>query len=182
MKKPINSLSERLLLRLATGKKLNLSSRHHRPSSDLHLTAMIDIFTILLFFLIKTFSAQGDLITMNENLHLPLSNAKTPMDITLIIEVTKDDIIVEGRKIDRSRDNTEDLLIPSLKSELLFHARKTKTISATNHSVYFTGKVTILADKTISFRHLQRIMYTCSIAEYNDIALAVFQNNPEKHG
>ena len=47
-------------------------------SFTLRLTSMIDMFTILLVFLLQSFSAEGEIMSVAQDLRLPESSAETP--------------------------------------------------------------------------------------------------------
>jgi len=54
---------------------------------------------------------------------------------------------------------------------------KARFIAGSNAAVSFLGKVTILGDKQTPFAVLEKVMYTASVSEFGDIALAVYQKS-----
>lgn len=140
---------------------------------DMNLVALIDIFTILIFFLLS--SATGvELLNSPKAVKLPESTAeKSPRD-TVVVVVSGDDILVEGRKVATVTEAmaAEADVIAPLKAELELQAGR-KVIRAENASL---GKaVTIMGDKDIPYRLLRKVMVTCARADYADVAFAVRQ-------
>lgn len=155
--------------------------RHHKggpQEAAVSLTSMMDAFTILLAFLLTSFSSEGEIITVPKNLQLPVSSSLQKPRVTLNLIVSTDAIVVEGRPVE-TIDNiikSDTLLIPALESELLMHAQRSKNIAEINKAFEFKGDITIQADRTIPFRLLKKIMYTCGQTEFSNISLAVISN------
>lgn len=153
-------------------KRAERKSRNH-SDLDMNLVSLIDIFTILIFFLLST--ATGvELLHSPKAVKLPESTAeKTPRD-TVVIVVAGDDILVEGRKVATVAEAmaAEGDLIGPLKAELELQSGR-KVIRAENAA---QGKaVTIMGDKDIPYRLLRKVMVTCARADYADVAFAVRQ-------
>lgn len=152
----------------------------HRKSLEppkLNLTAMVDVFVVLLIFLLKSYSAEGNIITTNKGLELPVSTSSLQPELTLTLTVTKDAIHVEEKKVVEVQviQDTSELLIPALARELDYQVERARFIAGINPTVKFEGKVTILGDRSLPFQVLEKVMYTCSSSGFNEIALAVFQ-------
>ncbi|HEY6240966.1 MAG TPA: biopolymer transporter ExbD [Burkholderiales bacterium] len=151
------------------------AERHARNklSVDLNLVSLIDIFTILIFFLLAN-ASEVEVLPSTKAVRLPESTAeKTPKE-TLVVLVSNQEILVQGRKVSSVSDamNADGDLIGPLKAELDYHAghqlvRKEK--EARNKAI------TIMGDKEIPYRLLRKIMVTCARADYSDISFAVVQ-------
>jgi biopolymer transport protein TolR len=158
-----------------------LSNRlRHRPHVDpprLNLTAMVDVFVVLLVFLLKSYAAEGNIITMDQNLELPISTSSLNPLATLTITVTKEAIYVEDKKVEDIQAIQEgpDLLLPGLAKELQYQVDRARFIAGLNPTVKFDGKITVLGDRGLPFLVLEKVMYTCSVSDFPEIALAVFQ-------
>ncbi len=144
-------------------------------TATLSLTALMDVFTIILLFLLKSYSAEGDILAADPRLKLPLSTSTEAPRVRLLVQVTPDDIIVDGVRITGVRDalSGKGLLIKPLYKELNAQARKTEFIARRNPAVRFTGELLIQGDRSIPFRLLEKVMYTSGQAGYNGISLAV---------
>jgi biopolymer transport protein ExbD len=140
---------------------------------DMNLVALIDIFTILIFFLLS--SATGvELLNSPKAVALPESTADKAPRETVVVVVSGEDILVEGRKVATVSEvmAAEGDVIAPLKAELELQAGR-KLIRAENA---VQGKaVTIMGDKDIPYRLLRKVMLTCARADYADVAFAVRQ-------
>jgi biopolymer transport protein TolR len=140
-------------------------------SMDMNLVSLIDVFTILIFFLLS--SASGvELLTSPKAVKLPASTAEKAPKETVVLVVAGDEIIVEGRRVamvSEAAAGTDDL-IPSLKAELDVLAQR-KVVRAENKTE--TQAVTIMADKDIPYSLLRKVMATCARAGFSDVAFAV---------
>jgi biopolymer transport protein TolR len=161
-------------------------ARHHarmQKKGDLNLTALMDIFTILVFFLMVN-SGEAQLLRDEENLKMPVSVAKQEPKDTLIIQVTNTEIVVQGTKVINVADIqvSDDGIIPNLDQELQYQASRRPDL--TEEEKLLGRAVTIQADKALPYKVLKQIMSTCALAEYRDISLAVNQgqSKPVKGG
>ena len=142
-------------------------------SVDLNLVSLIDIFTILIFFLLAN-ASEVEVLPSTRAVRLPESTAeKTPKE-TLVVLVSNQDIVVQGRKVSSVSEamNADSDLIAPLKAELDYHAGRQlirREKEARNKAI------TIMGDKEISYRLLRKIMVTCARANYSDISFAVIQ-------
>lgn len=141
---------------------------------QLNITSLIDIFTILLVFLLKNYSVEGDIVTIAPNLDLPAAAVEKKPTRDYLVSISKDYITVEQEHlVDIDQLPTDELTIPELKAELLDHRQKVEAIQQTNDAVSFTGKVLLQGDKDTPFRVLKQVMYTCGESGYTDISLVL---------
>ncbi len=150
-------------------------SRNRLVVATLSLTALMDVFTIILLFLLKSYSAEGDIMSIDSKLILPVSTATEITRSSLLLQVTPEDIIVEGEKIISVKEATagKEMLVKPLYEKLNEIAKRTEFIAKSNKALNFTGLIVIQGDKRISFRLLEKVMYTSGQAGYNGISLAV---------
>ena len=151
------------------------TERHARNkfSVDLNLVSLIDIFTILIFFLLAN-ASEVEVLPSTKAVRLPESTAeKTPKE-TLVVLVSNQDIVVQGRKVSSVSEamNADSDLIAPLKAELDYHAGR-QLIRREKEPR--NKAITIMGDKEISYRLLRKIMVTCARANYSDISFAVIQ-------
>lgn len=162
-----------------SGNKFTLGARHRgraKGSPSLRLTSMIDMFTILLVFLLKNFSAD-QIMTVREDLILPNSTAQKQPAQTPVIVVTDQLIILEDKPVARTAQvaNSNSNEIPNLRAGLLEKKQIADALGQQNEAFAFKGQVTIQGDKEIPFRILKKIMVTCGVVGYSDILLAVYK-------
>ena len=155
------------------------------PSSfKIQITSMVDMFVILLVFLLKTYSTSPVNITPKEGLKIPESNATAdPVDVVKLI-VAQDGVFVEDKKImdlEKGRvpaafeDKNDPAFLKALYQALDERAKLAQSISKVNDSFEFDGKVLMQADRDLPYEHLQKVMYTSMMAGYADVKLAVAQ-------
>ncbi len=140
-------------------------------SLDLNLVALIDIFTILIFFLLSNMTEVQNLPN-SSNLTLPQSTAERSPRETLVVLVNDTEIVVDGRRIAAVADvlRTEEDLIAPLKAELELLASR-RVVRAENAAT--SQAVTIMGDKDIPYRLLRKVMSTCAQANFTEVAFAV---------
>ena len=138
---------------------------------DMNLVSLIDVFTILIFFLLS--SASGvELLPSPKAVKLPDSIADKQPKQTVIVVVSATEIIVDGRKVADVAsvvNQTGDLIEP-LKAELDIQANR-QVIRKENEAV--SKNVTIMGDKEIPYSLLRKIMVTCARANFSDVSFAV---------
>ena len=155
------------------------------PSSfKIQITSMVDMFVILLVFLLKTYSTSPVNITRKDGMTLPESTAtQDPVDVVKLI-VSEDGVFVEEKKImdlEKGRipasaaDANDPSFLRLLYEALDERAKLAKSISKVNDSFEFDGKVLMQADRNLNYDVLQKIMYTSMMAGYADVKLAVAQ-------
>ena len=142
---------------------------------SLKLTSMIDMFTILLVFLLKSYSAEGQIMSVAPDLQLPMSTAQKPPQTTSIIAITHDVILIDGTAVAKINDvmKSKNLLIPELLKELRTKRVLSERVGAISADMGFTGKISIQADKELPYLIIKKIMVTCGKVGFNDIMLAV---------
>ena len=147
--------------------------RHHLRSKrvvGINLTSLMDIFTILVFFLLVN-SSDVDVQPSTKSIQLPASSAEQVPKLTLTIMVNETDLLVQGRAVTTVADinNNPDNMIEPLKKELEYQASRSPLANEEESG----REITILGDKEIPYRLLKKIMITCNSANYNNISLAV---------
>jgi biopolymer transport protein TolR len=132
------------------------------------MTSLIDILTLLLVFLIQSFNAEGTLITPSSDLVLPSSSSKKQPSPSIMLEVTRDGVVAEGKQLaeNKSFAGSADFLITSVYDWL---ARKKNKTAAQQK------KIIIQCDRDIEFNIVKRVMYTCSKAGFTDFSVLVIE-------
>lgn len=163
--------------------------RHHKrfnQASKLNLVSLMDIFTILVFFLIVN-QSEVRVLQNAEKLKLPVSIAEQLPTENIVISVFHNTILVQERTVwQRSTDSlnssadldntplkTEDVeqLVNSLKTELTYLS--TKRVELTELEQEKGRAVTIIGDSSIEYNLLKQIMGVCAETDYRNMSLAV---------
>ena len=140
---------------------------------DMNLVSLIDVFTILIFFLLSN-SGGVEILPSPKAVQLPESvSEKSPRE-NLIVVVSGSEILVDGRKVANVADvlAMEGDLIAPLKAELDLQANR-QVIRKENEAQ--SKQLTIMGDKDIPYRLLRKIMYTSARANFSDVSFAVRQ-------
>lgn len=151
-------------------KRAERKSRN-KISMDMNLVSLIDIFTILLFFLLSS-AAGVEILTSTKAVKLPMSSAEKLPKETLVIVVAGQDILVDGRKVTTVNEalaSKGDEIAP-LKAELALHAGK-QVVREENKA---QGRaITIMGDRDIPYALLRKVMATAARADFSDVSFAV---------
>jgi len=156
-------------------KKNKASVRGKDKKVTLNLTSMIDMFTILVVFLLKSYSAEGQIVTLSDALTLPESRSDQKIELNLEIIVTNDAIIVDGEPIVFVDESVlgEGNPIPVLVERLSDHLEYTRQMRGTIDEAEM--KVNIQGDVATRAILLQRVMSSCAQAGYATQNLTVIK-------
>jgi biopolymer transport protein ExbD len=148
--------------------------RSRKKLTGLNLTPLMDVFTILVFFLLFH-SSGGDILETPKQIKLPDSVVETKPRETVVIMGSPEVVVVQGEAV----VNTPELLDDSVRmvagiTERLKQLER-NIIGISTKAVAEGKEITILADKTIPFKVLKKIMSTCTGSGYGRISLAVIQ-------
>lgn len=153
-----------------------MAKHHHRLNQvpKLNLVSLMDIFTILVFFLLVN-SGDVEVLQTDKSITLPASVSDQLPENNLVVLVSMTDVVVGGRSV----GSVASLVAESgnnfapLAQELTYQAQKSGPLTAEDQ---LKGRpVTIMADQKVPYQILKKIMATCAAAEYRDISLAVTQ-------
>lgn len=149
--------------------------KREMEEGSLSLTSLMDMFTIILLFLLVTFTSEGEVITANPKFKLPVSSAQKKPEQRLIVQITSDEIIIDGNKVMDTKEvlNNEDYTIKPLLDALNSNIKKVEYVAQRSSDFVFKGDVTIQGDQKIPFILLEKVMFTCGEAGYGNISLAV---------
>jgi len=154
--------------------------RHRTDSGDvkLNLTSMMDMFTIILVFLLKVYSTEGQMVQPSKYLTLPKSTVEKHPEVSLDLTISKEWIVLNNKPVAKVADvaQSSSLIIPSLRQELLHYATQAERMQE-KYGQKFSGSITIQGDKTLPYRVLVKVMATCGKSKYPNMRLLVYQKN-----
>jgi len=160
---------------MRNSRRLKRMSRNKKKVTGLNLTALMDVFTILVFFLLFHSSSGSEVLEAPKQIKLPDSVVETKPRETVVIMVSPELVLVQGEAVMSTLDllDAGNETVAEITERLKLLERNiigisTKTIAASK-------EVTILADRSIPFRALKKIMSTCTGSGYGRISLAVIQ-------
>ena len=153
--------------------KRAVRKRRNKTDLDMNLVALIDIFTILIFFLLSS-ATEVETLPSFRAVKLPESTAEAQPKETIVVVVSGSEIVVDGRKVADVADvmKANDDVIPTLKAELEL-LNKRQVIREKNQAS--KAAITIMGDKDIPYRLLRKVMVTSARANFTDVSFAVRQ-------
>ncbi|PCJ86696.1 MAG: biopolymer transporter ExbD [Thiotrichaceae bacterium] len=148
-------------------------------SAGLNLVSLMDVFTILVFFLLVN-SASSDVMEPPKNIKLPDSVVETKPRETVIVMITPQEILVQGEPVISTQDaiDSKTSVIEEVKQRLLLQQKK--IIGLNTQTVAQSREVTVLAHRTVPFHLMKKVMASCTSAGYSKISLAVIQKAKSK--
>ncbi|MEM7432426.1 MAG: biopolymer transporter ExbD [Pseudomonadota bacterium] len=166
---------------MKSGRAKRMEKHHARNKRTvaLNLVSLMDIFTILVFFLLVN-SSDVETLPNAKELQLPESIAEEKAKETVVILIGETDLIVQGTPIAK----IEDIMalqgndIPELRQAL--KSQNDRVLRREAQDDIAGREVTIMGDKEIPYRLLKKVMATCTASDYGQISLAVLQKSSEK--
>jgi len=159
---------------MRNSRRIKRMSRNRVKLTKMNLTSLMDVFTILVFFLLVN-SGSVEIMEAPKNVTLPESRVATKPRETVVIFVSREEVLVQGKPValvaDILRGDRAAMdPITSRLAELTENIIGQNTLAAAG-----SQEVTILADKSVPFAVIKRIMSTCTREGYENVSLAVIQ-------
>jgi biopolymer transport protein ExbD len=163
---------------MRNSRRIRRMGRNKRKVTGLNLTSLMDVFTILVFFLLFHASG-GDVMEAPKQIKLPDSVVETKPRETVVIMVSPEVVLVQGEVVISTPELLENRIETVSEITERLKQLERNIIGISTKAVIESKEVTILADKTIPFRALKKIMSTCTGSGYGRISLAVLQKPVE---
>ena len=178
--------SQRLRFRRAVARKRRVEREAEGEIRELNITAMMDMMTIILVFLIKSYSSSSITVTASDEVRPPISSTRFVPKDTVAITITPRAILVgDKRRVDladgmalREADH-EGALIRPLSEALKKEVEKMKYIAANNPNAPFNQEVSIIGDKRVPYQLLSSVLYTAGQNELSNFRFVVIQKEAE---
>ncbi len=161
---------------MKNSRRIKRMSRNRGVITKMNLTSLMDVFTILVFFLLVN-SGTAEVLETPKQVVLPESKVENKPRETVVIFVGKEDIIVQGEAVIATNEilTSKDSDIKAITERLALVQKR--IIGPNTQFVAGSQEITILADKTIPFSIIQKVMATCTGQGYERVSLAVIQKN-----
>lgn len=147
--------------------------------ADLLITPLVDMFVIIVLFLIANFSATGEVLMMTKDIQLPEAVNVKEVEMHPVVMVSNEQVSVSGTIVGRVEDFTKDeyLNIPALEEKLRDMKKQYEDLHAMAKDAEggFKGDINIQAHKDVEYSIIKRVMFSCATAGYNNINFAVMQ-------
>ncbi len=166
------------MVKSARAKRMAKHHSRNKGAGSLNLVSLMDIFTILVFFLLVN-SSDVETLPNTKDLQLPESIAEEKAKETVVILIGKSDIIVQGTPVAKIDDvmAIKGNDIPALRQALL--SQNDRVLRREARDDIAGREVTIMGDKDIPYRLLKKVMATCTESDYGQISLAVLQKSSD---
>lgn len=167
------------MVKSARARRMDKHHKRHRSAGALNLVSLMDIFTILVFFLLVN-SSEVETLPNAKDLQLPESLAEKKPEESVVILIGEVDILVQGSPVVKVADvlalkgNDIAPLRQALKSQ------NDRVLRRAARDDIAGREVTILGDKETPYNVLKKVMATCTAADYGQISLAVLQKSSDK--
>jgi len=161
---------------MSTSRRAQRMAQHHlrhKADAELNLIPLIDILSTLVAFLL-VYSTEVELIQNSKGIEIPMSIAQASPKESVVVMITKTDLFVQGERVgsvQEVRDSKDAVVGPlrdALKRPMLVGKEMTERDLAQR-------EITIMADKTLPYEVLKKVMSTCTDADYGKVSLAVIQ-------
>jgi len=148
--------------------------------ADLLITPLVDMFVIIVLFLIANFSATGEVLMMKSDIHLPEAVNVKDIEAAPVVMVSPTQVTVDGNVLGRVEDlmhGDDGLLdIPTLEERLRDMKKQYVDLHrAANDADGFKGDINIQASREVQFKIIKKVMFSCASAGYGNINFAVSQ-------
>ena len=167
------------MVKSGRAKRMEKHHKRNMGAGALNLVSLMDIFTILVFFLLVN-SSDVQTLPNAKDMKLPESIAEKKPEETVTILIGRTEILVQGTPV----ANIEKVMatqgndIPELREALL--SQNDRVLRREANDDIEGREVTILGDKDIPYRLLKKVMATCTDSDYGQISLAVLQKSSDK--
>jgi biopolymer transport protein ExbD len=157
-----------------TRRMKRMARNHKKKIPSMSLTSLMDVFTILVFFLLVN-TANGPVLDPPKQITLPDSVTETKPAETAVVVVSNDNVLIQGQPVISLKDvlDSKQEIIPEITNRL--KEVKKHVIGISTKAIAESSKITILSHKSIPYKVLQKVMTSCTMAGYDEINLAVIQ-------
>jgi biopolymer transport protein ExbD len=163
---------------MRNSRRIKRMGRNKRKVTGLNLTSLMDVFTILVFFLLFHASS-SEVMEAPKQIKLPDSVVETKPRETVVIMVSPEVVLVQGEAVVSTTEVLENRIETVIEITERLKQLERNIIGISTKAIVESKEVTILADKTIPFKALKKIMSTCTGSGYGRISLAVLQKPVE---
>ena len=163
---------------MKSSRRIKRMSRNRVTVPKMNLTSLMDVFTILVFFLLVN-SATTEVLETPKQITLPASVVEAKPRETVVIFISVNDVTVQGETVVSTSEILESGAqnIDSIAARL--RELSESVIGLSTQAIAKSQEVTILADRAVPFSVIKRVMSTCTGEGYAQISLAVLQKAPE---
>ena len=147
-----------------------------REDAELNLIPLIDIMSVLVAFLL-IYSTEVEVVQNSKGIEIPQSTAEVKPQSSVVVMITREHIFVQGEPVATIAE------VQSATTPLVEPLREVleRPMLASTGDDMSSREVTVIADKSLPFDIVKRVMATCSSSSYGKISLAVLQKEKPAH-
>jgi biopolymer transport protein TolR len=149
-----------------------------REDAELNLIPLIDIMSVLVAFLL-IYSTEVEVVQNSKGIEIPQSTAEVKPQSSVVVMITREHIFVQGEPVTTIAEvqSSTTALVEPLREVL----ERPMLASSSSDADMSSREVTVIADKSLPFDIVKRVMATCSSSSYGKISLAVLQKEKPAH-
>jgi biopolymer transport protein TolR len=142
-----------------------------RADAELNLIPLIDIMSVLVAFLL-IYSTEVEVVQNTKGIEIPQSSAEVQPQQSVVVMLTKEHVFVQGEPIATIAEvrNAQTAFVEPLREVL-----ERPMLAGNDAAATAAREVTVIADKTLPFDVVKKVMATCTSSAYGKISLAVLQ-------
>jgi biopolymer transport protein TolR len=148
----------------------------HREDAELNLIPLIDIMSVMVAFLL-VYSADVEVVQNSKGVEIPLSTAQAMPKQTVLVTITKDSLFVQGELVTSTAEvrDSKSAQIEALKVVLSRPLASDEGSLTAQQAALASREITVLADKSLPYEVVRKVMATCTAAAYGKLSLAVIE-------
>jgi len=179
---------QRLMFRKALARKKCKEREAAGEIHELNITAMMDMMTIILVFLLKSYAASALMLTQSEDIKPPISSTRAVPKDTVAVTITPKDILVGDRVVVTLENGQvpanllDGRLVKPLDQALRREVDKLKLIAERNPAAPFSRELSVIGDRKIPYDLLLTVLYTAGQAELENYRFVVLQKGEGSEG
>lgn len=159
---------------MRNSRRIKRMGRNRIKITKMNLTSLMDVFTILVFFLLVN-SGSVEVMEAPKTVSLPESRVETKPRETVVIFVSPEQVLVQGQAVALVADILDNNLTTIGQIGARLAELKENVLGPTTLAIAGSQEVTILADRSVPFAVIKKIMSTCTAEGYENVSLAVIQ-------
>lgn len=150
------------------------NAMHYRADAELNLIPLIDILSVMVAFLL-VYSTNVEIVQNAKDVEIPQSTAEAPPKQSVVVMITKDQLFVQGELIATLAEISDSgtPLIEPLRAVL----DRPMLVGGATDARLAAHEITVLADKSLPYEVVKKVMATCTAASYGKISLAVIERD-----
>jgi biopolymer transport protein ExbD len=153
------------------------NAMHYRADAELNLIPLIDILSVMVAFLL-VYSTNVEIVQNAKDVEIPHSTAEAQPKQSVVVMITKDQLFVQGELIATLAEISDSgtPLIEPLRA-VLDRPMLASEAAAARDTRLAAQEITVLADKSLPYEVVRKVMATCTAASYGKISLAVIERD-----